>query len=153
MGYFELKTSDDVKRIVERYGGCRDPFELARRMGRIVMEAPLVGMRGFYHYSERQHLICVNSELEGLERDFVCAHELAHSIYHKDLGVAFISAYTQFPLGRFEREADRFAVDMVVTDDMALAAAHRSVYDISRQYCISEDAVRYRFADVQLKME
>lgn len=139
-----------VDRLVSKYG-TRDPFELAKSTNRIVLTVPLVGFRGFYQYIHRCHIIYIAEGLTEFERNFVCAHELGHSFLHTDLNAAFIDGRTRFSKGKFETEANQFAVDLILSDERFIEFAYRPVKDIADGLGISEELVRYRLKEIQLK--
>ncbi|WP_425059172.1 ImmA/IrrE family metallo-endopeptidase [Sporomusa carbonis] len=49
---------------------------------------------------------------------FVCAHELGHAIYHHDINTPFLKANTLFSTAKIEREANIFAVELLMPDDL-----------------------------------
>lgn len=72
----------DIKRLAERLvdkHGTRDPFRIAEELGYTIIHTPLVGVRGFYQYLKRCHIIYLDSELDEATARFVCAHELGHT--------------------------------------------------------------------------
>ena len=78
----------DIKRLAERLvdkHGTRDPFRIAAELGYTIIYTPLVGVRGFYQYLKRCHIIYLDSELDDATARFVCAHELGHSFLHRGL--------------------------------------------------------------------
>lgn len=110
----------DQKRIAEslvhKYG-TRDPFRIAEAMGLILIRTPLQGIRGFYQQIKRCGIIYIDSDLEGPEARWVCAHELGHTLLHRGCNRIFMDKHTFFPTNRYEIEADRFAVDLLFDDE------------------------------------
>lgn len=139
-----------VDRLVSRYG-TRDPFELAKYTGRIVLNVPLIGFRGFYQYLHRCHIIYVANDLTEFEMAFVCAHELGHSFLHTDLNAAFIDGRTRFAKARYEREADRFAIDLIMPDERFSEFLYMPTHDIAQSLGISDALVNYRLEQIQMK--
>ena len=87
----------DMKRLAERLVkrfGTRDPFRIAEELGYIIIYTPLVGVRGFYQYLKRCHIIYLDSELDEDTTRFVCAHELGHSLLHRGLNRIFMDTRT-----------------------------------------------------------
>ena len=67
------------KRIAEslvRKHKTRDPFRIAEALGYIVIRTSLQGIRGFWHHTQRQHIIFIDESLPEGPARFVCAHEL-----------------------------------------------------------------------------
>jgi Zn-dependent peptidase ImmA (M78 family) len=95
----------------------RNPFEIAKGEGIIISDEPLGNIRGYYNKAFRQRMIHLNQNLEDEERFRTCAHELGHGILHPKSSTPFLRARTLFPIGRYETEADRFAVDLLYSDE------------------------------------
>lgn len=138
-----------VASLVAKYR-TRDPFELAAAMGRIIINAPLIGVRGFYQYVKRCHIIYLSDQLEDPERSLVCAHELGHSVLHAKLNTVFLDSRTHFVKAKYEDEADRFAMGLVFSDDKFFEYLYMPVPDIARALGVSEKMVLCRLQMVQL---
>ena len=63
-------------KIAKRHN-TRDPFQIARDLGFIIVYAPLMEVRGFQQRILRRNLIYINSDLDETQQRLVCAHELA----------------------------------------------------------------------------
>ena len=59
-----------AEKLVERFG-TRDPFKIAEELGYTIIYTPLVGVRGFYQYLKRCHIIYLDSELDEATARFV----------------------------------------------------------------------------------
>ena len=109
----------DIKRLASSLAwkhGTRDPIRLAKYMGYLVIYVPLEGIRGFYQYVKRCHIIYLDEQLDEHEAAFVCAHELGHSLLHRGCNRIFMDRHTHMVTSRYELEADRFAVDLLFDD-------------------------------------
>ena len=106
------KELDAVRQITKKYKTA-DPFEIAARMGFIIEERPLGSLRAFYRISRRNKFIALNSNLNDYQKRVECAHELGHYVLHKDYNTFMLSSIGQCP-SRFEKEADRFAVYLLL---------------------------------------
>lgn len=104
-----------VNQSVQKYG-TRNPLEIAERIGCIIVRYPLDGVRGFYHYFQRNHIIYVDERLSEQDFIFVIAHELGHLFLHKDSNAIFMDTRTNFVTNKFEIEADRFALNLLIQD-------------------------------------
>lgn len=110
----------DQKRIAEslvRKFHTRDPMRISEALGFIIIRTPLHGIRGFWHYTQRRHLIFIDSGLSDYDARFVCAHELGHVLLHRGCNRIYLDSNTYFPTSRQEIEANRFAVDLLYDDD------------------------------------
>ena len=143
-----MNQSSIADKLAKRFF-TRDPFVLARAMDRIVVERPLRGVRGYYQHMEKCHMIFVSDKLSGFERQFVCAHELGHSILHADINAIFFDGHTHFVKEKYETEADRFALDLIMPDDRFSEYMGMSSYDVADALCVSEGLIRSRM--IQMK--
>ena len=108
------------KRIAEslaRKYNTRDPFCIAAALGYIVIRTQLRGIRGFWHHTQRQHIIFVDESLSDDAARFVCAHEIGHILLHRGYNRIYMDANTYFPVNRQEIEANRFALDLLFDDE------------------------------------
>ena len=109
----------DVKRLVDslvRKYNTRNPFEIIDDLNVIVVFYPLQGVKGFYQYFQRNNIIYIDESLSDNEKLFVCAHELGHMLLHKKANAIFMDSRTQLNTTKYELEADRFAIDLLLSD-------------------------------------
>lgn len=105
-----------VNQLVKKYK-TRNPLEIAERMGCIIVRYPLEGVRGFYHYFQRNHIIYVDDMLPDHMILFVIAHELGHVFLHKKSNAIFMDTRTHFVKNKYENEANLFAMDLLISDE------------------------------------
>lgn len=110
-----METKCLANSLVQKYG-TRDPFKIADALGYTIIYTPLVGVRGFYQYIKRCHIIYVDNSLEDNVAGFVCAHELGHSFLHQGYNRIFMDTRTFMVTSRYETEADHFAADLIYDD-------------------------------------
>ena len=128
--------------------GTRDPFRIADELGYTIIYTPLVGVRGFYQYLKRCHIIYLDSELDDNTACFVCAHELGHSILHRGLNRIFMDTRTFIVTSRYETEANRFAVDLLHSDEDLQPYLSRG-YECAAAYMgVSVQLAEYRMSSV-----
>lgn len=111
----------DIKKLTDslaRKYKSRDPFEIITNLNVILVFYPLRGVKGFYQYFQRNNLIYIDETLSDQEKRFVCAHELGHMYLHKKANAIFLDSRTQINTIKYEHEADRFAIDLLVSDDI-----------------------------------
>lgn len=127
----------------------RDPFRIADALGYTIIYTPLVGVRGFYQYIKRCHIIYMDNSLEDNAACFVCAHELGHSFLHRGYNRIFMDTRTFMVTSRYETEADHFAADLIYDDydlqdylDLPLPTAAACLG-------LSEPLAAYRLGSVQ----
>ena len=106
-----------VQSLVKKYN-TRNPFEILRQKKVILVYAPLNGVRGFYQYFQRNHIIYIDENLSDSEKRFVCAHELGHMLLHKKANALFMDTHTFFNTEKYEVEANTFAAELLIPDEL-----------------------------------
>lgn len=115
-----MKTHD-IKQLVAYYVrkfNTRDPFELADYLHVEVIIGPLGSRSGCYMFLKNHKCVFLNEDLEEYERMLVMAHELAHSIMHRKENCYFIRNKTLLLTSRTETEANTFAAELLIPDDL-----------------------------------
>lgn len=95
-----------------------NPFEIASRKNIIVMFEDLGNTLGFYSTYKRMKFIHINNQIDEITQRFVCAHELGHALLHPKANTPFLRNQTLFSVDRLEVEANTFAVELLLSDDM-----------------------------------
>lgn len=111
----------DVKKIAvqtaTRYKTW-DPYEIADARSVKIIYAPLgKSILGYYTKYKRIQCIIINDSLPHPLQRFVCAHELGHSICHSNLNTQWLKRNTLVSTDRLEREANTFAVELLLPDE------------------------------------
>lgn len=135
-----------VNQLVQKYG-TRNPLEIAKSMGCIIVHYPLEGVRGFYHYFQRNHIIYVDDRLPDHIILFVIAHELGHVVLHKKTNAIFMDTRTQFVTNRYENEANLFAVDLLISDDDIEEHIDFTTSQLSHLYGYQRSLIELRLKD------
>ncbi|GAA4827745.1 ImmA/IrrE family metallo-endopeptidase [Paenibacillus vulneris] len=100
--------------------GTNDPFLIAKRKGIYVLFEPLGNIMGFFSSYKRTRFIHINCNSDQAEQRFTCAHEIGHVILHPKVNVPFLKRNTLQSIDRIEREANRFAVELLIPDELLL---------------------------------
>ena len=111
----------DVKRLVAYYVKkyeTRNPFRLAEYLNVFVHVGPLGSRAGCYMFLKNHKCIFLNEDLNEQERMLVMAHELAHSIMHRKENCYFIRNKTLLLTSEIETEANMFAAELLIPDDL-----------------------------------
>lgn len=142
------EIKDIIRKLIQKYKTA-NPFELAEALNVILLYVPLKDVNGFYHYYNRNHLIYLSDTLSEVECRRVLAHELGHLILHKDTNAIFLSKHTSLPTQRYEKEADIFASELLISDDDILDNPH---YTINQLACLTgteEKHIKYKLLSLK----
>ena len=117
-------TKDAIERMVReltKKHETHDPFALCREMGIEILFVPLTKkVRGFYQRIDSLDIIYLSDSLSETEQIPVLAHELGHCLLHKGLNSFFVVRSTLYPVGKFEKEADEFARQLLKSTEFDL---------------------------------
>lgn len=125
----------DVKRLVAYYVKkyeTRNPFKLAEYLNVFVHVGPLGSRAGCYMFLKNHKYIFLNEDLNEQERILVMAHELAHSIMHRKENCYFIRNKTLLLTSEIETEANMFAAELLIPDDLIYENPGMSKSQIAR---------------------
>lgn len=123
-----MRIKQIVLRLVKRYKtNC--PFQLAAHKQILVRIEPLGAIFGYFHTYRRVPMIHVNRNLDMPLQRFVCAHELGHAILHPKINTPFLRANTLFSVDRIEREANEFAVELLMPDEVLKEMGYHTIHE------------------------
>ncbi len=127
-----MEIKEYVLKIVEKHG-TTNPFEIAKRKNIIVLFEDLGNTLGFYNTYKRFKFIHINNKIDEITQRFVCAHELGHAVLHPKANTPFLRNQTFFSVDRLEIEANTFAVELLLTDEMVSAYedTHLSIQEVA----------------------
>lgn len=138
---------DDIKRlaksIAKKYQS-RNPFEIIQGMNVILVFAPLIDVRGFYQYFQRNNIIYIDEHLPEHEQKFVCAHELGHMLMHRKENTVFMDTRTYLKTMPYEAEADKFAIELLVPNEIILENWQYTISQLSRLTGYDEKLIKLR---------
>ena len=119
MESIEHKTNRLI-RYYERMTGSRDPVTIANHAGIQIAIVPLGEISGNYMLIKRKLWIFVNDSIPEDSPMFkvIVAHELGHAFLHRKENCAFIKNKTLLSCSGIEREANRFAATLLITDEL-----------------------------------
>ncbi len=110
----------DIRREVaylKRYYKTDDPFDVIRAKNILLLYEELGLINGYYNFVLRQKQIHINCNLEGTQRIFTATHELGHAVMHPKANTPFLLANTYQSVDKLEIEANKFAVEFLITDE------------------------------------
>lgn len=137
-----------VEHLIKKYGtNC--PFEIAKMMGIQICYENLGNVLGYYSKHFRIQFIHINENVDELERRFVCCHELGHAVQHPDVNTSFLKKHTLFSSERIEIEANTFAVELLLPDDLLkdLKDKNYTIYEIFEAHGIPKEFVALKKID------
>lgn len=140
----------DIKRLVDslvRKYNTRNPFEIIANLNVIIVFYPLDGVKGFYQYFQRNNIIYIDDTLSNQDKLFVCAHELGHMFLHKKSNAIFMDSKTQLNTIKYELEADRFAINLLLSDAEIEEHLDFSTEQFSRLFGYSKKLIELRLTD------
>jgi Zn-dependent peptidase ImmA (M78 family) len=140
----------NIKRLADslvRKYNTRNPFEIISHLNVIVVFYPLHGVKGFYQYFQRNNIIYIDEALSDQEKLFVCAHELGHMLLHKKANAIFMDSRTQLNTTKYEIEADRFAIDLLISDIDIEEHLDFSTMQFSRLFGYNKRLIELRLKD------
>lgn len=141
-----MKTRD-VKRLVAYYVrkfDTRNPFELADHLNVEVQTGPLGSRAGCYMFLKNHKCIFLNENLEEHERTLVMAHELAHSIMHRKENCYFIRNKTLMLTSKIEIEANKFAAELLIPDNLMIENPGMNKSQIARLAGYDEKIMEFK---------
>ena len=100
---------------------------------------------GFYQYIKRHRCIYIHSGLRDHMARIVMAHELGHAVMHRKENCYFIEDRTLFFTSRIEREANRFAAELLIPDDLIYRYEGFTIRQIAYAEGVNEELLRLKF--------
>lgn len=138
-----MNVREIVESIVQKYD-TRSPYELADLMGIQIVKCELGTIRGYYFKKFRLKLILLNYNLEYDEERFVLAHEIGHSVMHPDTNTNFWERYTFLSTQRLEIEANKFAIELLIPNEVILENWRYTTSQLARLTGYSEELIKLR---------
>ncbi|WP_339171530.1 ImmA/IrrE family metallo-endopeptidase [Anoxybacillus sp. FSL W8-1294] len=143
--------ANQIKQIVEKLvkkHGTNNPFEIASQKGIVLLFEQLGGIYGYHHSFKRINIIHINSELNESMQRFVCAHELGHAVLHPELSTSFLQKNTLFCMDKVEREANEFAVELLLSDDVLYTyrGTDATIYEAAATYGVPSKLIHLKKA-------
>lgn len=139
----------EIKKLIRKFK-TNDPHVIAAALNIEVRTADLGRCtKGFYVRKFRRRCIFIHEDLDEPWRRFVCAHELAHDRLHPGLSRFWIDDRSFFAVGKFERQANRFAATLLLAG--AEMYSGESVMAFCRRNGVPEEMHEY-YEPLQISM-
>jgi len=124
----------DIKQLVKskviKYE-TDNPFKIAEKAGIVVLFEDLLDTMGYFNVYKQIKIIHINQALPRREQIYVCSHELGHVFQHQGVNTPFLMRNTLFSVSRIEREANIFAVELLLPDELLLEYEDISLYTLA----------------------
>lgn len=133
-----MNVREIVARLVSKYN-TRNPFEIAEHRNIEIIRCDLKSVLGYYTKYRRVQSIILSSTLPEHLESYVCAHELGHAICHSDLNVQLLCEGAFYAKGKFERQANAFAVELLLPDDLLQEYPDTTIYQLARSAGVPEE--------------
>lgn len=126
-----------VQKLIDKHH-TSNPFELAELHGIQIVYAQIKSLRGYYIKSSRIKVIVISTEVKDEHIKYICAHELGHALLHDKINMRYLTTKSYFPAVKYEREADIFAMELIMNDSDELYSNETSIYTIANQYGVPQ---------------
>lgn len=137
----------DIKQLVNYYVrkfNTRNPYDLARYLNVEVQVGELGSRAGCYMFLKNHKCVFLNEDLEENEMRLVMAHELAHSIMHRKENCYFIRNKTLLLTSKMEIEANAFAAELLIPDELILENPGVPMNQIARIAGYCEEIMKFK---------
>lgn len=122
---------DVVETLVKKHKtNC--PFTIAKILGINVVFETLGDTMGYFTNDFRIRFIHINQQLSDKDSIYACSHELGHAILHPDVNTPFLKKHTLFSTAKIEREANTFAVELLLPDSLLQEHSDCSLFNIAK---------------------
>lgn len=131
------------KQLISKYK-TNNPQEIAQELGIIILFEPLGEINGYYNTAFRQKFIHINITLVESKQKFTIAHELGHALLHPKANTPFLRDNTLFSINKLEIEANKFAVDLLITDEAIDEVKHLTLDQMANYFGINKNLIKLR---------
>lgn len=141
MNYF---IKDAVKKLIKKYNTA-EVYDLVEKMDIIFLRVPLdPSVNGFYQYFKRNKLIYINDKLNYYMERHVLAHELGHAVLHPKNNITYLECNTFYSKDNLELEANAFACELLITDDLIIKYENYTIDEISEITHIPKELIKLK---------
>ena len=112
-------------------------------MNVILVHYPLEGVRGFYQYFNVTTLFIWMNGCQRLSNVLSLLMTGAY-VLHKRANAIFMDTRTQFNTNKFEKEANTFAIELLVPDTEIVENPDLTIEQLARMTGYSEELLKYK---------
>lgn len=132
-----------IEELFSEYGTL-EPFQLAEKMGINIFHHELGKVNGYYMMYNDVPNIVINKTLPRHFQTFVVAHEIGHAVLHPNVNSLLLQD-TMYPIGRREREANIFAINLLLSDSMVYDNPDRTIDDWASILGLPREVIELKF--------
>lgn len=122
----------------------RNPFDIADSLNITIFFEELGSINGYYNKPLRMKQIHINQNLDYNEKYFTCAHELGHALLHPNSSTPFLRKSTFLSVDKLEIEANKFAMDLLISDEILEENKEFTVEQLCRMLGYHEKLIKLR---------
>ena len=134
----------NAKKFTPKKYNTSDPFELADALKIAVFHEELGSINGYYNNPLRMKQIHINSSLNDHDAKYTCAHELGHAIMHPTASTPFLRLKTLLSVNKLEIEANTFAVNLLIPDEIITENRNYTTEQLSRLLGYNQELINLR---------
>lgn len=138
-----LNIKDTILHLTKKYN-TSNPFELANALKIAVFYEELGTINGYYNNPLRMKQIHINSSLNEHDTKYTCAHELGHAIMHPNASTPFLRSKTLLSVDKLEIEANTFAVNLLIPDEIITENRNYTTEQLSRLLGYNQELINLR---------
>jgi Zn-dependent peptidase ImmA (M78 family) len=129
-----------VAQLIKKFR-TNNPYEIASQKNILVLFEQLGETLGYFNTYKRIQIIHINSRSSTEEQYFTAAHELGHVILHPRVNTPFLRRNTLCSIDRIEKEANEFAVELLMPDDLIneYQSSNLSIYEAAEAYGVPHE--------------
>lgn len=139
-----LNIKCEVKKLIKKYN-TNNPYELCDYLHIKILFEELGSIKGFYQAVPKNKVIHLNLNLNDSDMLWTLAHELGHAILHTKLNILFLEQHTCIVKSKYEIEADTFAAELLIDDDLLKEYEGYPVNNIAKSENLDPKFLEYKF--------
>ena len=145
-----IRIKEIVRRLKIIYGDDT-PLEIIKKRNIVLCYLDEKSIsRGAYKKFLGTQFIYINTGLNSFETRLTYAHELGHSILHPDVDTFKLKKTDPLSLTRYEKEANIFAAELLLEDDILYKHRGESIYDIAKKECVSVELIKLKINNLNI---
>lgn len=137
----------DIKQLVNYYVkkfNTRNPYKLAKFLNVEIQVGALGNQAGCYMFLKNHKCVFLNEDLEENEMKLVMAHELGHAVMHRKENCYFIRNKTLMLTSKIELEANTFAAELLISDELILSHPDMTADQIARIAGYGKEIMKFK---------